>query len=75
MRWIKEMPVWAFHGGKDTVVPLDESERLIKILKEFQNEDAKLTVYPEAGHNSWTEAYNTAALYEWLLSHSLTADN
>ncbi|MAS96297.1 MAG: phospholipase [Verrucomicrobiales bacterium] len=75
MRWIKEMPVWAFHGGKDTVVPLDESERLIKKLKEFQNEDAKLTVYPEAGHNSWTEAYDTAALYEWLLSHSLPVDN
>ena len=31
--------------------------------------DPKLTVYPEAGHDSWTETYNNPALYEWLLSH------
>jgi predicted peptidase len=31
--------------------------------------DAKLTVYPEADHNSWTEAYKNPELYEWLLKH------
>jgi predicted peptidase len=29
--------------------------------------NARLTIYPEAGHNSWTETYNNPALYEWLL--------
>jgi predicted peptidase len=28
----------------------------------------KFTVYPEAGHDSWTAAYDTAALYEWMLT-------
>jgi len=71
MRWIRRKPVWAFHGAKDTAVPVEESERLISKLKEMQNQNAKLTVYPEAGHDSWTEAYDTPELYDWLLSHSL----
>lgn len=71
MRWIKNKPVWAFHGAKDVAVPLEESERLISKLKEMKNENAKLTVYPEAGHDSWTETYDNPELYDWLLSHSL----
>ena len=66
---IKSLPVWAFHGGKDSVVPLAESERMIKALKDIGN-DAKLTVFPEAGHDSWTEAYNKQELFDWFLQHS-----
>jgi hypothetical protein len=29
----------------------------------------KLTIYPEAGHDSWTETYNNTQLYTWLLEH------
>lgn len=67
---LKSLPFWAFHGGKDTVVPVGESERMIGALKEIGNERAKLTVYPEAGHNSWKESYDNPKLYEWFLSHS-----
>ncbi|MEX2579105.1 MAG: prolyl oligopeptidase family serine peptidase [Verrucomicrobiales bacterium] len=71
MQWIRNLPVWAFHGAKDKAVPVEESERLIEKLKSLGNDEAKLTVYPEAGHDSWTETYDNPALYEWLLSHSL----
>lgn len=67
---LKSLPVWAFHGGKDSVVPVGESVRMVEALKEIGNENAKLTVYPEAGHNSWTESYDNPKLYEWFLSHS-----
>ncbi len=30
---------------------------------------AKLTVYPDATHDSWTETYDNPKLYEWLLEH------
>jgi predicted peptidase len=66
---LKSLGVWAFHGGKDPVVPLQESQRLVDALKKVGVQDVKLTVYPEAGHDSWTEAYNDPKLYEWLLSH------
>ncbi len=66
---IGKMPVWAFHGAKDFVVPVAESERLIEKLKTL-NPDVQLTIYPEAGHDSWTETYNNEKLYEWFLTHS-----
>lgn len=61
-------PIWAFHGDKDEVVPLEESERMVKVVKKTGGK-AKLTVYKGVGHNSWDKAYDNAKLYEWLLSH------
>ena len=31
--------------------------------------EARLTVYPEAGHDSWTQTYENQEVYDWLLSH------
>lgn len=67
---LKTLGVWAFHGGKDPVVPLSESERMIDAFQKAGCKEAKLTVYPEAGHDSWTEAYNTPELWDWFLQHS-----
>lgn len=67
---LKRLPIWAFHGAKDTAVPVEESERMVKLLKEFGAKDVKLTIHPDAGHDSWTETYNNPELYEWLLAHS-----
>lgn len=67
---LKSLPVWAFHGAKDNVVPLSESERMIDVLKTAAgNETAKLTVYPDANHDSWTETYNNPELFKWFLEH------
>lgn len=66
---LKATPVWAFHGAKDSVVLLAESERLLALLKKTGAKDVQLTVYPEANHDSWTATYNNPKLYEWFLSH------
>jgi predicted peptidase len=66
---IKSLPVWAFHGAKDPVVPLTESERMVNALKKVGSKEADLTVYPEAQHDSWTATYNNPKLYEWFLQH------
>jgi predicted peptidase len=64
---LRSLPIWAFHGAKDPVVPLAESERMVEALKErAKHQNVKLTVYPEAQHNSWTETYNNPKFYEWL---------
>ena len=67
---IKQVPAWVFHGAKDPVVPLAESQRMVDRLKSCGG-DVTLTVYPEAGHDSWTETYNNPEVYSWLLRHSL----
>jgi predicted peptidase len=66
---LKGLAVWAFHGAKDPVVPLDESERMVDSLKKAGCHEVKLTVYPDAGHDSWTETYANPALYDWFLQH------
>ena len=69
---LKRLPVWAFHGAKDELVELEESERLVNALKRIGNEKVKLTVYPEAGHDSWTETYDNEEFYTWLLQQKIT---
>ncbi len=69
-RGLKSLPVWAFHGAKDNVVPPGESERMVNALKNIGVKEVKLTIYPDATHDSWTETYNNPELYEWLLKHS-----
>ena len=66
----KSLPIWAFHGAKDEVVPLSESQRVVDGLKKGGVKEVKFTVYPEAKHDSWREAYKTPELYEWMLSKS-----
>ncbi len=66
---IKHLPTWVFHGAKDDVVPLKNSQDMVDALKEAGG-DVKFTIYPEAQHDSWTETYNNPELYEWFLSHS-----
>ncbi len=69
---LKSLAVWAFHGAKDTVIPLSESEHMISALKALGAKDVKLTVYPNAEHNSWEETYNNPEIYDWLLAHKRT---
>lgn len=68
MRKLAGLPVWAFHGRKDTAVPFEESERLVKALERAGNPAVKFTLYPDAGHDSWTAAYDTPELWEWLFA-------
>jgi predicted peptidase len=59
---------WVFHGAKDPTVRVEESQRMVDALK-AAGAEVKFTVYPEAGHDSWTETYNNPELYEWFLQH------
>ncbi len=67
MRNITHLPVWAFHGAKDDVVPLEQTTRLVKELKRLGSKKVKYTVYKNADHDSWTRAYANPKLYEWML--------
>ena len=68
---MKDVPVWAFHGAKDDVVPVERSKEMVDAVNAAGG-NAKLTVYPEAGHDSWTQTYDNPALYEWFLSHRIS---
>ncbi len=65
-RALAHTPVWAFHGGMDPVVPVADSERMVEAIQQAGG-DARLTVYPEADHDSWTVTYANPELYAWFL--------
>jgi predicted peptidase len=67
---LKDVPVWAFHGAKDPIVPLFAEEDLVNALKSC-GENAQLTVYPDGDHDISGQVYNDQELYTWLLSQSL----
>ncbi|WP_160148177.1 prolyl oligopeptidase family serine peptidase [Rubripirellula obstinata] len=71
MNRIKHLPIWVFHGAKDTVIPISESQRLVEALKKAGG-DVKFTIYPDAGHDAWTQAYDDPELYAWLLQQKRT---
>jgi predicted peptidase len=64
---IKELPIWVFHGAKDNVVPITGSSNMVDALKE-KGSKVKFTVYPDTGHDSWTDTYDNPALYDWFLN-------
>lgn len=65
------VPVWNFHGAMDPVVPIEMSVGMVRALRNAGG-DVRFTVYPDAGHDSWTETYANPEVYEWLLSHRLS---
>ena len=69
---IAHLPVWVFHGAKDEAVPLAKSKEMVKALRRAGGKP-KFTIYPNAGHDSWTAAYGKPGLYEWFLQHSRSA--
>lgn len=67
---LKDIPVWAFHGAQDDVIPLDAGQGLVDALQECGG-NVQFTVYADAGHDIEAQVYTTPELYEWLLSQSL----
>lgn len=66
---LKSVPTWAFHGRDDDVVPLVRSEEIIEAIQQ-NGGDARLTIYDNVQHDSWTATYANREIYDWLLSHT-----
>ncbi len=68
---LKDKPVWAFHGDRDDVVKPEGSFAMQRAIRACGGLTARLTIYPDLGHNAWDPAYDDPSLYLWLLSHRL----
>lgn len=68
---LKSIPVWAFHGDKDSVVAPSGSSDMVTAVNKCGG-NARLTLYADTGHDSWTRTYDDPALYAWLRAHNRT---
>ena len=64
---ISHLPVWAFHGDRDSIVPLQGMVETVNALKACGG-NVKLTIYPGVGHNAADFAYADPEWCRWLLS-------
>jgi predicted esterase len=67
---LKDVPVWAFHGGKDENVPVEASGMLVNAINECGG-NAQITVKTDMTIDILYNVYDDTPLYDWLLSHVL----
>ncbi len=67
-KYAKKTDFWVFHGDADAVVDPENSEIMVKALKE-NGANVKFTLYPGVNHNSWDNAFAEPDLLPWLFKH------
>ena len=69
---IAHIPIWVFHGEKDTVVPPTGSREMVAALKAAGGHP-RYTEYPGVGHNSWVPAFAEKELWSWMFAQKRAA--
>lgn len=72
---VKDLPIWAFHGLKDDVVPPEQTTAIVNAVQQRQIGlenliPIKVTLLPDANHNSWDAAYRNFDLGKWFLQYT-----
>lgn len=64
---MRKVPVRAYHGDADDVVPVAEQQACVDALRRAGGQ-VTFTVYPGVNHGSWIPAYDDPGLLPWLLA-------
>ncbi|MCD0473895.1 prolyl oligopeptidase family serine peptidase [Flavobacterium sp. EDS] len=62
---IAKIPTRIFHGLMDDVVNIDYAITIYKELKKC-NSNVELTIFDDAGHDSWSRVYDNQEIYDWM---------
>lgn len=78
------IPTWAFHGDADGTVSVNNSIKMVDAINTLNPLlNAKLTIYPGVGHNSWSKTYDetgmgtesseydafSQSIYDWMFDY------
>lgn len=72
-KWAKNLakvPVYAFAGAKDKVVPAERSERMVSAIRKAGGKLAKIKVYPNEGHGAKRLVLSSEEFYIWMFSQN-----
>jgi len=62
---IASIPIWAYHGAKDKLVPVSRSRNMIEAIKQAGG-NPRYTEVPNKGHLVWNTAFENPELWKWL---------
>lgn len=62
---LKDVPVWAFHGVRDHLVPLTEGQVMAEALKAAGG-NITFTEFPNGGHDIFADTFGNDAVIAWL---------
>lgn len=62
---LKEVPVWAFHGTRDHLVPVTEGQGMANALKAAGG-NVTFTEFPNGGHDIFAETFGNDGVIAWL---------
>lgn len=65
---LKKTAWWIFHGAEDNVIPPIHSTVMVDALKN-KRAAVRYTLYPDANHNSWQQAFAEMDLFSWLFNN------
>lgn len=64
---LARVPVWAWHGDADDVVPVSRSRSMIEAIRRAGG-SPRYTELSGVGHDSWTPAYTSRELLDWMFA-------
>jgi predicted peptidase len=67
---LREIPIWAFHGDSDEVVPVTDQQSMVDAVRGCGGE-VRFSIYENVGHDSWGRTYEDPEFYRWLLSQPI----
>lgn len=65
---LAKVPVYAFAGALDKVVPAERSERMIAAIRKEGGKQAQIKVYPKEGHGAGRAVFSSAEFFDWMFS-------
>ena len=66
---MRSLPIWVFHGDRDTAVPVVRSRQMVAALWQC-DANVRYREYPDVGHNCWSMTYADHAVMEWFFSQT-----
>ena len=66
---MKKVPIWVFHGAKDAIVRVSQSQGMVEAFQKARAE-VKYTEYPDGNHGIVGEVLRTTELHEWLFEQA-----
>jgi predicted peptidase len=66
---IAKLPMRAYYGAMDKVVPADRGEMILKAIEKAEGKQADVIVFEDMGHNAGQRPFSDPKFFQWLFSH------